>query len=167
MATIDCCTREIVGWELSPRCRAQEAIAVIERALAEQGITAGMLTLGTDNGSAFTAREAHDLPSKAHRHSYARRTAVERTFSRLHDPASTEISRGWSRIMGLTGNAIMLACAAIIANIATADAFTARQAEDRRRVEHGLPPRRRRRRRRRRGEGLHELAANANAPLAT
>ncbi len=55
-ATIDCCTREIVGWELSLRCRAQEAIAVIERALAEQGITAGMLTLGTDNGSAFTAR---------------------------------------------------------------------------------------------------------------
>ena len=55
-AIIDCCTREIVGWELSLRCRAVEAIAVIERAVAEQGILPGTLTLGTDNGSAFVAR---------------------------------------------------------------------------------------------------------------
>jgi putative transposase len=55
-AIIDCCTREIVGWQLSLRCRASEAIAVIEQALAAQGIPAGTLTLGTDNGSAFTAR---------------------------------------------------------------------------------------------------------------
>jgi len=37
-AIIDCCTREIVGWELSLRCRAKEATAVIERAVSEQGI---------------------------------------------------------------------------------------------------------------------------------
>jgi putative transposase len=55
-AIIDCCTREIVGWDLTVRCRATEAIAVIERAVAEQRIGPGMLTLGTDNGSAFTAR---------------------------------------------------------------------------------------------------------------
>ncbi len=55
-AIIDCCTREIVGWELSLRCRAVEAITVIERAVTEQGIRPGMLTLGTDNGSAFVAR---------------------------------------------------------------------------------------------------------------
>jgi len=55
-AIIDCCTREIVGWELSLRCRAVEAIAVIERAVREQAIAPGTLTLGTDNGSAFTAR---------------------------------------------------------------------------------------------------------------
>jgi putative transposase len=55
-AIVDCCTREIVGWELSLRCRAKEAIVVIERAVAEQGIGRGTLTLGTDNGSAFTAR---------------------------------------------------------------------------------------------------------------
>jgi putative transposase len=55
-AIIDCCTREIVGFDVSLRCRAKEAIAVIERAVAEQGILPGMLTLGTDNGSAFTAR---------------------------------------------------------------------------------------------------------------
>jgi putative transposase len=37
-AIIDCCTREIVGWDLTLRCRANEAIAVIERAVAEQRI---------------------------------------------------------------------------------------------------------------------------------
>jgi putative transposase len=55
-AIIDCCTREIVAWQLELRCRADEAIAVIERAAAVQGIEEGELTLGSDNGSAFTAR---------------------------------------------------------------------------------------------------------------
>ena len=55
-AIIDCCTREIVAWQLSLRCRADEAIAVIERAAAVHGIEPGELTLGSDNGSAFTAR---------------------------------------------------------------------------------------------------------------
>jgi len=55
-AIIDCCTREIVGWQLSLRCRAVEAIAVIETAVRDQGILPGTLTLGTDNGSAFTAK---------------------------------------------------------------------------------------------------------------
>jgi putative transposase len=56
MAAIDCCTREIVAWHLETRCRAKEAIGLIERAAAERGIASGTLTLGTDNGSAFTAR---------------------------------------------------------------------------------------------------------------
>jgi putative transposase len=56
MAAIDCCTREIVGWQLELRCRARESIALVERAVAELGIPPGTLTLGTDNGSAFTAR---------------------------------------------------------------------------------------------------------------
>jgi putative transposase len=55
-AIIDCLTREIVGWQLSLRCRAKEAIAVIETAVRDQGILPGTLTLGSDNGSAFTAR---------------------------------------------------------------------------------------------------------------
>jgi putative transposase len=55
-AIIDCCTREIVAWQLSLRCRADEAIAVVEQAVATYGIEPGELTLGTDNGSAFTAR---------------------------------------------------------------------------------------------------------------
>ena len=56
MAIIDCCTREIVAWQLELRCRADEAIAVVERAAAIHGIGPGELTLGSDNGSAFTAR---------------------------------------------------------------------------------------------------------------
>jgi putative transposase len=55
-AAIDCCTREICGWALDVRCRAPEAIAIIEQAAAERGVAPGRLTLGTDNGSAFTSR---------------------------------------------------------------------------------------------------------------
>ena len=47
-AAIDCCTREIVGWSLELRCRAAEATAVIKRAVDEQAIPPGTLTLGTD-----------------------------------------------------------------------------------------------------------------------
>src|SRR3954454_14376596 len=56
MAAIDCCTREIVGWHLELRCRATEAIALIEQAATGRAVRPGRLTLGTDNGSAFTAR---------------------------------------------------------------------------------------------------------------
>jgi putative transposase len=56
MAMIDCCTREIIAWQLELRCRADEAIAVVEHAAAVRGIEPGELTLGSDNGSAFTAR---------------------------------------------------------------------------------------------------------------
>ena len=56
MAIIDCCTREIVAWQLELRCRADEAIAVVDRAVAAYGIEPGELVLGSDNGSAFTAR---------------------------------------------------------------------------------------------------------------
>ncbi|MFN8221744.1 MAG: IS3 family transposase [Gaiellales bacterium] len=55
-AIVDCCTREIVAWELSLRCRADEAIAVVDQAVAAYGIQPDELVLGTDNGSAFTAR---------------------------------------------------------------------------------------------------------------
>jgi putative transposase len=55
-AAIDCCTREIVGWSLDVRCRAQEAIGVIDRAVDDRGVVAGQLTLGSDNGTAFTSR---------------------------------------------------------------------------------------------------------------
>jgi putative transposase len=56
MAAIDCCTREIVDWHLELRCRAKESIALVERAATARGIRPETLTLGTDNGSAFTAR---------------------------------------------------------------------------------------------------------------
>jgi putative transposase len=55
-AAIDCCTREIVGWSLELRCRTDEAIEFVDAAVAARGIEAETLTLGTDNGSAFTSR---------------------------------------------------------------------------------------------------------------
>jgi putative transposase len=55
-AAIDCCTREITAWGLDVRCRAAEAIAVVDDAIADRRVTPGTLTLGTDNGTAFTSR---------------------------------------------------------------------------------------------------------------
>jgi putative transposase len=63
-AIIDCCTREIVGWELSLRCRADEAIAVVDQAATAYDIQPGELTLGSDNGSAFTARRFRERLGK-------------------------------------------------------------------------------------------------------
>jgi putative transposase len=63
-AIIDCCTREIVAWQLELRCHADEAIAVVERAVALHGIEPGELTLGSDNGSAFTARRFRGRPAQ-------------------------------------------------------------------------------------------------------
>src|SRR4051794_23479198 len=56
MAAIDCCTREIVAWHLETRCRAREAIVLIRARRDRARHPPGSLTLGTDNGSAFTAR---------------------------------------------------------------------------------------------------------------
>lgn len=55
-AAIDCCTREIPAWGLELRCRTEEAVAVIDAGVARHGVEPGQLTLGTDNGSAFTSR---------------------------------------------------------------------------------------------------------------
>lgn len=89
-AIIDCCTREIVGWELSLRCRAQEAITVIEAAVAEQGIAPGTLTLGTDNGSAFCAKQTRAALS---RHGIAHRRGGYR------DPESQAFIESWFRYL--------------------------------------------------------------------
>jgi putative transposase len=55
---IDCCTRDIVGWDLSLRCRTLEAIAAVERAVLEQMVDGSRhygLVLNTDNGTQFTS----------------------------------------------------------------------------------------------------------------
>jgi hypothetical protein len=102
-------------------------------------------------------KQKHDYPSKAHRHSYARRSAAERTFAGVKDPATNDISRGRCRLMGLTPIALFCASAFIARNLRIADVFAARQAEER--CEHSPRPRRRRRR------TIHDLAmARANAP---
>jgi len=55
-AAIDCCTREMVGWSLELRCRTDEAIDLVDHAVVARQIEPGRLTLGTDNGSAYTSR---------------------------------------------------------------------------------------------------------------
>ena len=96
--------------------------------------------------NAKTAQK-HDYPSKAHRDSYNRRSAAERTYATIKDPATNNLNKGWSRIMGLTGIALLTATVLIARNLRINDAHTARQAENERRATNGLPPKRRKRRR--------------------
>jgi hypothetical protein len=103
------------------------------------------LTIAPD--VAAKTRQKHDYPSGAHRRSYARRTAAERGFSTIKDPASNTISRGWCRLMGLTPLALWLACLHAVRNQRILTAWNTRQAENNRRAAAGLPPRTRKRRR--------------------
>ncbi|MGB7436013.1 MAG: DDE-type integrase/transposase/recombinase [Candidatus Acidiferrum sp.] len=59
MCVIDCCTREIVGWNLSHRCWTENALAALEQAMLERvpsGSREENVTLTTDNGTQFTLR---------------------------------------------------------------------------------------------------------------
>ncbi|HEV2256626.1 MAG TPA: hypothetical protein VGS06_26085 [Streptosporangiaceae bacterium] len=96
---------------------------------------------------AAKTRQKHDYPSAAHRKSYTRRTGAERTFSTAKDPASNNIARGWTRLMGLTPIMLWLTCLLTVRNQRILTAWNARQADDARRAAAGLPPRTRRRRR--------------------
>jgi putative transposase len=89
-AIIDCCTREIVGWDLTLRCRANEVIAVIQAAIAEQRIQPGTLTLGTDNGSAFTARTTRSVMSGL---------GVAHRRGGYRDPESQAFIESWFRYL--------------------------------------------------------------------
>jgi hypothetical protein len=62
-AAIDCCTCEITAWSLDVRCRAAEAIVVVDQAVIARAVRPGTLTLGTDNGTALTSRRAHFGPA--------------------------------------------------------------------------------------------------------
>src|SRR5271170_5923233 len=58
VCVIDCCTREIVSWNLSHRCRTEEALAAVEQAVLERlpaGSRQASVTLTTDNGTQFTS----------------------------------------------------------------------------------------------------------------
>jgi hypothetical protein len=109
---------------------------------------------------AAKTRQKHQYPSAAHRHSYARRTGAERTFSTAKDPASNNISRGWTRLTGLTPLMLWLACLLAVRNQRILTAWNARQADNARRAAAGLPPKTRRRRR----KTLTSLAATAAPP---
>ena len=58
VSVIDCCTREIVGWNLSQRCRTADTLVAVEQAVLERlpsGSRSASLTLTTDNGTQFTS----------------------------------------------------------------------------------------------------------------
>jgi putative transposase len=58
VSVIDCCTREIVGWNLSHRCRTEDALGAVEQAVLErlpEGSREARLTMITDNGTQFTS----------------------------------------------------------------------------------------------------------------
>jgi hypothetical protein len=100
-------------------------------------------------------RQKHDYPSAAHRRSYARRTGAERGFATTKDPATTTITRGWCRLMGLAPLMLFTTALLIARNQRILTAWNTRQEENARRAAKGLPPRTRRRRR----KPLAELAA--------
>ena len=59
-AAIDCCTREIPAWGLDLRCRAEEAIAVIDRARSRTRSSRGSSWSGPTTGPhSRAARSAH------------------------------------------------------------------------------------------------------------
>jgi hypothetical protein len=96
---------------------------------------------------AAKTRQKHDYPSAAWRHSYSRRTAAERSFSTIKDPATTSIARGWIRLTGLTPVMLWTACLLAVRNQRILAAWNRRQQENARRAAAGLPPRTRRKRR--------------------
>jgi hypothetical protein len=100
-------------------------------------------------------RQKHDYPSAAHRRSYARRTGAERGFATAKDPATSDISRGWCRLMGLTPLMLFTATLLIVRNQRILAAWNTRQEDNQRRAAAGLPPKTRRRRR----KTLTQLAA--------
>ena len=106
--------------------------------------------------NAKTAQK-HDYPGPAWRGSYARRSAVERSYSTLKDPATNDVNRGWCRLMGLTPILLFLATTTAVRNLRVTDAYQARADEDARRARLGLPRRVRARRR----QSVAALAANA------
>jgi len=91
--------------------------------------------------------QKHDYPSIAHRRSYARRTGAERGFATTKDPGSSDISRGWCRLMGLAPLMLFTTTLLILRNLRTLTAWNARPEDNARRAAAGLPPRTRRRRR--------------------
>ena len=96
---------------------------------------------------AAKTRQKHDYPSAAWRRSYARRTAAERSFSTIKDPATTSIARGWIRLTGVAPLMLWTACLLTVRNQRILAACQARQQDSARRAAAGLPPRTRRKRR--------------------
>jgi len=91
--------------------------------------------------------QKHDYPSAAWRRSYARRSGAERGFATIKDPATSDITRGWCRLMGLAPLMLFTVTLLAVRNQRIITAWNARQEENARRAARGLPPRTRKRRR--------------------
>ena len=104
--------------------------------------------------------QKHDYPSAAHRRSYARRTGAERGFATAKDPATSNIARGWCRLMGLAPLMLAVTCLLIVRNQRILTAWDTRQAGNARRAAAGLPPKTRRRQR----KTLTQIAATTAPP---
>jgi hypothetical protein len=126
---------EVTPPEQLPRCCTQTSMTIPVEVLAK------------------TAQK-HDYPSKSHRISYARRTAVERSFSTAKDRASNDMTRGWCRVMGTTAISLFAASLFVVRNERILDAFAAKAADDQQRLAVGLSPKTRRRRRKTLGDLL-------------
>jgi hypothetical protein len=109
--------------------------------------------------NAKTAQK-HNYPSPEHRRSYARRSAAERAYATVKDPASNNLRRGWCRLTSLAPVALFTASVFVARNLRIADAFAARAAEANRRAAEGPAPKRRIRRR----QTAEDLIGAANAP---
>jgi hypothetical protein len=118
------------------------------------------LTITAGPEVAAKTRQKHDYLSAAWRRSYTRRTAAERSFSTLKDPATTTVARGWIRLTGLTPVMLWTACLLAVRNQRILTAWQARQDDAARRAARGQPPRKRRKRR---GAVTSPAAATASA----
>jgi hypothetical protein len=113
-------------------------------------------------GPTINAKTAqrHDYLSPAWRASYGRRSAVERSNSRLKDPAGINLDvRGWCKQTGLVPLALFVACSCVVVNFGLVNAFEQRQTVLARQTTVEAPKRRARRRR-----TLAELASSATGP---
>ena len=104
-------------------------------------------TITVPPGVLAKTAQKHDYPSAAWRRSYSRRTGAERGFATVKDPASSDIARGWCRLMGLAPLMLFTATLLVVRNQRILRAWTARQEETQRRAAAGLPPKTRKRRR--------------------
>jgi hypothetical protein len=104
-------------------------------------------TITVPPGVLAKTAQKHDYPSAAWRRSYARRTGAERGFATIKDPATSDIARGWCRLMGLAPLMLFTTTLLIARNQRILRAWNARQEETKRRATAGLPPKTRRRRR--------------------
>jgi hypothetical protein len=112
-----------------------------------------------------TAKTAqrHDYPSKAHRLSYARRTAAERTFGWLQDAATLGMRRGWSRLMGVAKNHLMYVLGVVVRNVRIVESFERNKEKEARREEN-RPRTRLRGRRRSRNDRDHSSEPAPDEP---